>query len=57
MKQGYTGGFNMHDPLAVSALLDSSILTLEDFDVEIEVAGSMTAGESVAYKRDHMSYS
>jgi purine nucleosidase len=29
-KQGYTGGFSMHDPLAVSALLDPSILTLED---------------------------
>jgi hypothetical protein len=30
-KQGQKGrGFNMHDPLAVSALLDPNILTFED---------------------------
>jgi inosine-uridine nucleoside N-ribohydrolase len=56
-KQGHGGGFSMHDPLAVSALLDRNILTLEDFRIEIEIAGSMTAGMSVAYKRNRMTYS
>jgi inosine-uridine nucleoside N-ribohydrolase len=56
-KQGYKGGFSMHDPLAVSALLDPNILTFEDYRIEIEIAGSMTAGMSVAYKRDRMYYS
>ena len=56
-KQGRIGGFTMHDPLAVSALLDPSILTLEDFHVEIETQGSMTAGMSVAYKNRPVAYS
>jgi inosine-uridine nucleoside N-ribohydrolase len=38
-------------------LLDPSILTLEDFRIEIEIAGSMTAGMSVAYKRSRLTYS
>ena len=56
-KQGYSGGFTMHDPLAVSVLLDPGILTLEDRRVEIETAGSMTAGMSVVYTRDAEIYS
>lgn len=56
-KQGRGGSFNMHDPLAVSGLLDPNILTFDDFHIEIETAGSITAGMSVAYKRNRMSYS
>jgi purine nucleosidase len=41
----------MHDPLAVSHLIDPSILTLQDYFVQIETTGELTAGESVGYLR------
>ena len=56
-RQGYKGGFSMHDPLAVSVLLDPGVLTLGDYHVEIEIAGSMTAGMSLGYTKGRMSYS
>ena len=42
-KKGYNDWPVLNDPLAVSALLDPAILTLEDFHVEIETAGTLTA--------------
>ena len=39
----------MHDPLTVANLIDPGILTLRDYDVEIETEGELTAGESVGY--------
>lgn len=47
----WQGGPHLHDPLAVSSIIDPGILTLEDFRVEIETAGTITAGESVGWKR------
>jgi inosine-uridine nucleoside N-ribohydrolase len=44
------GGPNLHDPLAVSSMIDQEILTFEDYEVEIETLGSITAGESVGWK-------
>jgi inosine-uridine nucleoside N-ribohydrolase len=43
-------GPNLHDPLAVSSLIQPDILTFEDYQVEIETMGSITAGESVGWK-------
>ena len=34
----------MHDPLAVSHLIDPTILTLQDYFVQIETTGELTAG-------------
>jgi purine nucleosidase len=45
------GAPHLHDPLAVSALLSPDILTFEDFHVEIETEGTLTAGESVAWSK------
>jgi inosine-uridine nucleoside N-ribohydrolase len=42
---------HLHDPLAVSALLSADVLTFEDYRVEIETAGTLTAGESVGWRR------
>jgi inosine-uridine nucleoside N-ribohydrolase len=53
-KNGYPGWPVLHDPLAVCAVLDPSILTFEDYRVEIETSGTLTAGESVGYKRAPM---
>lgn len=44
-------GFGMHDPVTVAHLIDPTILTLKDYYVQIETAGELTAGESVAYSR------
>ena len=43
-------GFHMHDPLAMSSLLDSEILHLEDRLIRIETAGLYSAGASYGYK-------
>ena len=45
-------GFHMHDPLAMSSLLDSEILHLEDYLVKIETAGLYSAGASYGYKHN-----
>jgi len=50
----WQGGPHLHDPLAVSSLINADILTFEDYRVEIETAGSITAGESVGWKRGPM---
>lgn len=49
-KKGHGEWPVLNDPLAVSALLDPAILTFEDYHVEIETAGTFTAGESVGFK-------
>jgi inosine-uridine nucleoside N-ribohydrolase len=40
----------MHDPLTVACLIDPTLLTVQDYVVEIETSGEFTAGESVAYR-------
>jgi purine nucleosidase len=47
----FAAGPNMHDPLALATVLDPSVVKLEDYYVEIETAGELTAGESVGYRR------
>ena len=42
-------GFHMHDPLAMSSLLDSEILRLEEYLIKIEIVGRYSAGASYGY--------
>jgi purine nucleosidase len=39
----------MHDPLAMAAFIDRSLLQLREYFVAIETRGDLTAGETVAY--------
>lgn len=48
---------HLHDPLAVSALLSADVLTFEDYRVEIETAGTLTAGESVGWRSGPVRFS
>ena len=47
--QGFLGGPHMHDPLAMAAFLDPSLITWKDYYVDIETKGELTAGETVGY--------
>ncbi len=47
--QGYLVGPNMHDSLALAAFLDPSILTFENYYVDVEVNGELTAGQTLGY--------
>jgi purine nucleosidase/pyrimidine-specific ribonucleoside hydrolase len=44
-------GIILHDPLAVGVALDPSLVTFEPFHVEIECAGTLTRGMSLADRR------
>ncbi|MGH9539396.1 MAG: nucleoside hydrolase [Terriglobales bacterium] len=48
-EQGFLVGPNMHDSLAVAGFLDSSLLTLRDYYVDVETTGELTAGETLGY--------
>jgi purine nucleosidase len=48
-RQGFLAGPNMHDSLAVAAFLDPSILTFEEYYVDVETTGELTAGETLGY--------
>jgi inosine-uridine nucleoside N-ribohydrolase len=48
-EHGYLVGPNMHDSLAIAGFLDPSILTLQDYYVDVETTGELTAGETVGY--------
>jgi inosine-uridine nucleoside N-ribohydrolase len=52
-----TGPMHLHDPLAVSCLLDPEILSFEDRYVAVETSGTITAGESVAWRHAPVFYS
>lgn len=47
--QGFLGGPHMHDPLAMAAFLDPTLLAWRDYYVDIETKGELTAGETVGY--------
>ena len=47
--QGFLVGPNMHDSLALAAFLDPSILTFENYYVDVEVNGELTAGQTLGY--------
>jgi inosine-uridine nucleoside N-ribohydrolase len=48
-QQGFLAGPNMHDSLAVAAFLDPSILRFEEYYVDVETTGELTAGETLGY--------
>ena len=43
---GFYGAF-IHDPLALAAALDPSLVRAEALTVDVELAGTLTAGETV----------
>lgn len=45
-------GTPMHDPLAVGAAIDRSLIRTNDMRVEIELRGEFTRGETVAYRHN-----
>ncbi len=47
---GFYGAF-IHDPLAVAAALDRRLVTTEALYVDVETAGELTAGMTVADRR------
>lgn len=49
---GFYGAF-IHDPLAVAAALDRSLIRTEAVPVDVEVAGALTTGQTVADWRRH----
>src|SRR6476646_5520402 len=48
-EQGFLVGPNMHDSLAVAGLLDPSLLKLQDYYVDVETTGELTAGQTLGY--------
>jgi len=48
-EQGFLVGPNMHDSLAVAGFLDPSLLNFQDYYVDVETTGELTAGETVGY--------
>ena len=48
-ERGYLAGPNMHDSLAVAGFLDPAILKLQDYYVDVETTGELTAGETLGY--------
>src|SRR5437588_1229955 len=48
-QQGFAVHPHMHDSLAVAAFLDPSLLKFEDYYVDVETAGELTAGETLGY--------
>ncbi|HMH00812.1 MAG TPA: nucleoside hydrolase [Terriglobales bacterium] len=48
-EQGFLVGPNMHDSLAVAGFLDPSLLKFQDYYVDVETAGELTAGETLGY--------
>ena len=49
---GFYGAY-IHDPLALAAALDPSLVTTEALAVDVETAGELTTGETVADWRHH----
>ncbi|MGB8581267.1 MAG: nucleoside hydrolase [Candidatus Sulfotelmatobacter sp.] len=47
--QGFLIGPNMHDSLALTAFLDPSILKFDNYYVDVEVNGELTAGQTLGY--------
>lgn len=48
-ERGSLVGPNMHDSLAVAAFLDPSLLKFQDYYVDVETTGELTAGETLGY--------
>ena len=48
-EQGFLMGPNMHDSLAVAGFLEPSLLKFQDYYVDVETTGELTAGETLGY--------
>jgi len=48
-ERGFLAGPNMHDSLAIAGFLDPSILQFQDYYVDVETTGELTAGETLGY--------
>ena len=48
--EGLVADPNMHDSLAVAAFLNPSLLKWEDYYVDVETTGELTAGETLGYR-------
>ena len=48
-ERGFLVGPNMHDSLAIAGFLDPSILQFQDYYVDVETTGELTAGETLGY--------
>ena len=48
-ERGFLVGPNMHDSLAVAGFLDPAILKLQDYYVDVETTGELTAGATLGY--------
>jgi inosine-uridine nucleoside N-ribohydrolase len=48
-QQGFLVGPNMHDSLAVASVIDASLLKWQDYYVDVETTGELTAGETLGY--------
>jgi inosine-uridine nucleoside N-ribohydrolase len=51
--KAYVSGPIMHDSLAVAGFLDPQLLRLEEFYIDVETSGDVTAGETVGYSPIH----
>jgi inosine-uridine nucleoside N-ribohydrolase len=48
-ERGFLSGPNMHDSLAVAGFIDPSLLQFQDYYVDVETTGELTAGETLGY--------
>jgi inosine-uridine nucleoside N-ribohydrolase len=48
-ERGFLAGPNMHDSLAIAGFVDPAILKLQDYYVDVETTGELTAGETLGY--------
>ena len=53
-QDGGKGGPAMHDSLAFATFLDPTIVTLKDYNIQVETTGEFTAGETVGYTGNPM---
>lgn len=51
-ERGFLAGPNMHDSLAVAGFIDPSILQFQDYYIDVETTGELTAGETLGYSPD-----
>lgn len=48
-KEGFLVGPNMHDPLAVASFIHPGLLKYQDYYVDVETEGELTAGATLGY--------
>jgi len=50
------GFIHLHDPMAVAAVVDPTLFVTGEYHVDIETAGSLTRGQTMADRRDWLPY-